>query len=248
MRCCLTSSGSGAAGTGLNVLSSRGDRTGGLYFRKARGIVSAGGFMRCSRDYGLTGKPRRSPARRRPSTFPVEREASRALPRCCRNRSRRRRMGTQSARCKSRPSRSRIVLLYSARLRRRTATRPAAVVSVTSAASSQELMVSSSSRSGAVLLPAACSAFAGCRPRAAGVIDPWDPETRRESHQGQRVPLPRRRRGSSGNNARSEARHLWSRSARTPGARYRPATKSTSSACTGDAIAFGRLAWSHRNE
>ena len=40
MRCCLASSGSGAAGTALNVLSTRGVRTGGLYFRNARGTVS----------------------------------------------------------------------------------------------------------------------------------------------------------------------------------------------------------------
>ena len=51
-----------ASGPARNALSTRGDRTGALYFRNASGKVSAGGFMIRSRDAG-TGMLPRSPCR-----------------------------------------------------------------------------------------------------------------------------------------------------------------------------------------
>jgi hypothetical protein len=75
-----------------------------------------------------------------------------------------------SAGCRSRPFRSRIVLLYSLRLRRRTVTRSGRSPSSSNALSSQELKISSPSGSGRGLILWSGPGYRGRSARAVSVL------------------------------------------------------------------------------
>ena len=152
-------------------------------------------------------RQRRPPFRRRPGTSRPGSEGLRARRRCCRSRSRRHRPETHRPGRRSRPIRSRIVLLYSVRLRRRMASRRARWASSQSTVSSQELMVSSSRASAAALPRAACPWFASCRPPGARPSGASGRVDHRERRRGQHLLGLRRHRGSAGSIGRAEARH-----------------------------------------